>query len=64
MAAPCRTCQPGLPLRSAHAKMGPMNAKDKDREVRLAAALRENLRKRKAQARVLDQRAAPEDKKA
>ena len=28
-----------------------MTAKDKEREERLAAALRENLRKRKAQAR-------------
>lgn len=28
-----------------------MTAKDKDREKRLAAALRENLRRRKAQAR-------------
>ena len=31
-----------------------MSAKDKAREERLAAALRENLRKRKAQARELD----------
>jgi len=30
-----------------------MSAKDKAREERLAAALRENLRRRKAQARVL-----------
>jgi hypothetical protein len=30
-----------------------MAAKDKEREERLAAALRENLRKRKAQARKL-----------
>jgi hypothetical protein len=30
-----------------------MTAKDKDREERLAAALRENLRKRKAQSRRL-----------
>ena len=30
-----------------------MTAKDKDREERLAAALRENLRRRKAQAREL-----------
>jgi hypothetical protein len=28
-----------------------MNAKDKERQERLAAALRENLRRRKAQAR-------------
>lgn len=32
-----------------------MSAKDKEREERLAAALRENLRRRKAQARDLDQ---------
>ncbi len=32
------------------------DAKDKAREERLAAALRENLRRRKAQARKLDDR--------
>jgi hypothetical protein len=32
-----------------------MPQKDKEREERLAAALRENLRKRKAQAREIDQ---------
>jgi hypothetical protein len=31
--------------------LGSMNAKDKERQERLAAALRENLRRRKAQAR-------------
>jgi hypothetical protein len=31
-----------------------MSSKDKEREERLAAALRENLRRRKAQARELD----------
>ena len=31
-----------------------MSGKDKEREERLAAALRENLRRRKAQARALD----------
>jgi hypothetical protein len=31
-----------------------MSGKDKEREERLAAALRENLRRRKAQARELD----------
>jgi hypothetical protein len=36
-----------------------MSAKDKQREERLAAALRENLRRRKAQAR---QSAGPEGK--
>jgi len=33
-----------------------MTAKDKEREERLAAALRENLRRRKAQARRTDER--------
>jgi hypothetical protein len=33
-----------------------MTEKDKEREERLAAALRENLRRRKAQARDLDDR--------
>ena len=33
-----------------------MADKDKQREERLAAALRENLRKRKVQARTLDER--------
>jgi hypothetical protein len=39
-----------------------MTAKDKEREQRLAAALRENLRKRKAQARAHDDRSEPEKK--
>jgi hypothetical protein len=38
-----------------------MAAKDKEREERLAAALRENLRKRKAQARKLTQEKAGRD---
>jgi len=33
-----------------------MTAKDKEREARLAAALRENLRRRKAQARQTEKR--------
>ena len=33
-----------------------MSGKDKEREERLAAALRENLRRRKAQSRALDSR--------
>ena len=33
-----------------------MTGKDKEREERLAAALRENLKRRKAQARQLDPR--------
>ena len=36
-----------------------MSGKDKEREERLAAALRENLRRRKAQARKLDSK--PDD---
>jgi len=47
------TCQPvaraGSPAHLIH-----MSDKDKERDDRLAAALRENLRKRKAQARDLD----------
>ena len=38
-----------------------MSAKDKEREERLAAALRENLRRRKTQARELDSK--PEEPK-
>ena len=38
-----------------------MTGKDKEKEERLAAALRENLRKRKAQSRELDD-ATKEDK--
>ena len=38
-----------------------MSGKDKEREERLAAALRENLKRRKAQSRELD-RGAKEDK--
>jgi hypothetical protein len=37
-----------------------MTTKDKEREERLAAALRENLRRRKAQARAQDE--APESR--
>ena len=39
-----------------------MTAKDKAREERLAAALRENLRRRKAQARELDEKTADKPK--
>ena len=39
-----------------------MSGKDKDREERLAAALRENLRRRKAQARELDTKPDEESK--
>ena len=44
-------CQPALAARDRAAHVAPMTGKDKEREERLAAALRENLRKRKAQAR-------------
>jgi hypothetical protein len=39
-----------------------MTAKDKERQERLAAALRENLRRRKAQARAPSE-APPEEKR-
>lgn len=39
-----------------------MAEKDKQREERLAAALRENLRRRKAQARALDARDEGEER--
>ena len=38
-----------------------MAGKDKEREKRLAAALRENLKRRKAQARVQDESKLAED---
>ena len=37
-----------------------MTVKDKEREERLAAALRENLRKRKAQARLAEEEKKPQ----
>ena len=42
-----------LAARSTNAHVRPMSGKDKEREERLAAALRENLRRRKAQLRAL-----------
>ena len=42
--------------------MGLMTAKDKEKEERLASALRENLRRRKAQARAQDEGPDPESK--
>lgn len=45
-------CQPVAGL-AGRAHVSGMAEKDKEREQRLAAALRENLRKRKAQAREL-----------
>ena len=38
-----------------------MSAKDKEREERLAAALRDNLKRRKAQSREIDKE-APDEK--
>jgi len=40
-----------------------MAGKDKEREERLAAALRENLRRRKAQARSLERTESPDKDK-
>ena len=40
-----------------------MSAKDKAREERLAAALRENLRRRKVQARELDSKPSDDAKR-
>jgi hypothetical protein len=40
---------------SSEAKAVGVTAKDKEREERLAAALRENLRRRKAQARAINE---------
>jgi hypothetical protein len=40
-----------------------MTEKDKEREERLAAALRENLRKRKAQARSLTESPATDEER-
>lgn len=52
MTGPGSACQP-VADRASRAHLVAMVEKDKDREERLAAALRENLRKRKAQAREL-----------
>jgi len=51
-AAPNRVNPLAGPQRARH--VAQMTGKDKEREERLAAALRENLRKRKAQSRKLD----------
>ncbi len=45
---------PGLALSTRRSHDGAMAGKDEEREERLAAALRENLRRRKAQAREMD----------
>jgi len=46
-------CQP-VAGRTGCAHVAAMTEKDKEREERLAAALRENLRKRKSQARKIE----------
>jgi len=56
MTARCLPCQPVAAGMAAAHVIG-MADKDKDREERLAAALRENLRKRKAQTRALSDQA-------
>ena len=43
--------QPDLPCLSPNISANAMSKKDADREARLAAALRDNLKRRKAQAR-------------
>ena len=53
MASPARLCQPGLPPALAALKWEPMSEKKRQREERLGAALRENLRRRKARLRAL-----------
>ena len=58
MAVQPRRCQGGLPKRTSIAQAGRWR-KDEERAKRLAAALRENLRRRKAQAREQARRAAP-----
>ena len=58
MTGRARLCQPGLPRVPAGSKMGMMADKKKERAERLAAALRENLKRRKAQARELNKSAS------
>jgi hypothetical protein len=54
-------CQPGLPTIAGHDRERRMADKKTERDKRLAAALRENLRKRKAQSRAdTEQKDAPE----
>jgi hypothetical protein len=50
-----RARQPGLAGRMRSLHLVGMTGKDKEREERLAVALRENLRRRKAQARKISQ---------
>jgi len=51
-AAPIRVNPLAGPQRARH--VAHMTGKDKEREERLAAALRENLKRRKAQLRAID----------
>ncbi len=61
MTAPPFPCQPALASHGGRAHVVGMAAKDKDeeRQERLAAALRENLRRRKAQSREASAPAEP-----
>jgi hypothetical protein len=56
-------CQPALAGRPIAPHLKLMPDKDKERAERLAAALRENLRKRKAQSRDLNQSEKTEEAK-
>ena len=53
-------CQPACGLARPEA-FGAAMAKDKEREERMAAALRENLRRRKAQSRELGKEEKPKE---
>ncbi len=55
--------QPGLPTRPSNISEHIMAKSDPDRDARLAAALRDNLRRRKAQARDVPDPARPDQKK-
>ena len=46
-----RACQPGLPSSAVRVRTGAMADKKSERDKRLAAALRDNLKRRKAGAR-------------
>jgi uncharacterized protein involved in type VI secretion and phage assembly len=59
MAAGAMSCQPGLRQEVSPAYATPMTGKDEERARRLAEALRENLRRRKAQARGEDSEPTP-----
>jgi len=52
--------QPGLPTRAANISDYGMAKPDPAREARLAAALRDNLRRRKAQSRATDEQDNPD----